>query len=116
MTQATSADRQAATAVETPPRVRPGYRGAPPRITREGARLASFVLVRVTGLLLTVLVLGHFALTHIVHDVADTNAAFIARRWGSALWLIWSTARPALRSRSTTTRPEPSAAADTDAS
>jgi succinate dehydrogenase / fumarate reductase membrane anchor subunit len=38
---------------------------------------------------LTVLVLGHFALTHIVNDVAETDAAFVARRWGSALWLIW---------------------------
>jgi succinate dehydrogenase hydrophobic anchor subunit len=72
-----------------PPRVRPGFRGAPPRSRRTGTRVASFVLVRVTGLLLTVLVLGHFALTHIVHDVAETDAAFVARRWGSVLWLVW---------------------------
>jgi len=34
-------------------------------------------------------VLGHFTLTHIVHDVADTNSAFVAKRWGSALWVAW---------------------------
>jgi succinate dehydrogenase hydrophobic anchor subunit len=39
--------------------------------------------------MLTVLVLGHFTLTHIVHDVADTDAAFVARRWGSVLWVVW---------------------------
>jgi succinate dehydrogenase hydrophobic anchor subunit len=45
--------------------------------------------MRATGLVLTVLVLGHFALTHIVNDVAETDAAFVARRWGSALWVTW---------------------------
>lgn len=55
--------------------------------TRE--RYLSWVLVRLTGLVLTVLVLGHFALTHIVTDVAETDAAFVERRWGSAFWLVW---------------------------
>jgi succinate dehydrogenase / fumarate reductase membrane anchor subunit len=71
------------------PSVRSSYQAAQPRQTRDGTRVASFVLVRLTGLMLTVLVLGHFTLTHIVHDVADTDAAFVARRWGSALWVIW---------------------------
>jgi succinate dehydrogenase / fumarate reductase membrane anchor subunit len=70
-------------------RVRPGYRGARPRVTAGAGRLAAFVLVRVTGLILTILVLGHFALTHVVNDVAETDAAFVARRWSSALWLAW---------------------------
>lgn len=60
-----------------------------PRSRGTRAHLLTWVLVRLTGLLLTVLVLGHFALTHIVHDVAETDAAFVARRWGSALWLAW---------------------------
>jgi succinate dehydrogenase hydrophobic anchor subunit len=71
------------------PAVRTGRRPAQPRRSRPNARTASFILVRVTGLALTVLVLGHFTLTHIVHDVADTNSAFVAKRWGSALWVIW---------------------------
>ena len=69
--------------------VRSGDRTAQPRPTRDRARLWSFVLVRLTGLLLTVLVLGHFGLTHIVNDVAETDSAFVARRWGSALWVTW---------------------------
>jgi succinate dehydrogenase membrane anchor subunit len=57
---------------------------------REGRhRLAAYLAIRLTGLLLAVLVLGHFALTHVVTDVADADAAFIARRWGAALWIAW---------------------------
>ena len=34
----------------------------------------------------------HFAITHIVHDVTDTKASFVARRWHNPLWRIfdWS--------------------------
>ncbi len=48
--------------------------------------------VRVTGLALAALVLGHFALTHIVTDVADTGVDFVADRLGSALYLAWDAA------------------------
>ena len=49
----------------------------------------SYVIIRVTGLMLAVLALGHFALTHIVNDVALTDASFIAKRWSSILWITW---------------------------
>jgi succinate dehydrogenase hydrophobic anchor subunit len=52
-------------------------------------RLATFVLIRTTAVLLAVLVLGHFAVTHVVTDVADTGSSFVLRRWSSALWLVW---------------------------
>lgn len=52
-------------------------------------RLVAFVVMRTTALLLAVLVLGHFALTHLVTDVADTDSAFVLRRWSSALWIAW---------------------------
>ena len=52
-------------------------------------RLAAYVLVRLTGLVLAVLVLGHFALTHVITDVAAADADFVARRWASALWVAW---------------------------
>ncbi|MGA7669995.1 MAG: hypothetical protein WBW04_06215 [Nitrolancea sp.] len=52
-------------------------------------RLLAWVLVRVTGVLLSVLVLGHFAMTHIITDVSDTGTSFIARRWASSVWLVW---------------------------
>ncbi|MQA81567.1 MAG: succinate dehydrogenase hydrophobic membrane anchor protein [Streptosporangiales bacterium] len=51
--------------------------------------VAGYLVVRVTGVLLAVLVTGHFAVTHIVDDVAETDASFVAVRWSSALWLVW---------------------------
>lgn len=52
-------------------------------------RLVAYLVVRLTGLLLAVLVVGHLLVTHVVTDVAGTNASFIAKRWGSAVWLTW---------------------------
>lgn len=52
-------------------------------------RLAAFLLMRVTAVALAVLVLGHFAVTHLVNDVAETGSNFVLRRWSSALWLAW---------------------------
>lgn len=60
-----------------------------PRSHRSRDRLVVYVTIRLTGLLLAVLVLGHFALTHIATDVAEADAGFIARRWSTALWMAW---------------------------
>lgn len=61
---------------------------ANPAPTRPGHR-GLYLTIRATGVLLAVLALGHYGLTHIVHDVAETDSAFIARRWSSALWILW---------------------------
>lgn len=50
------------------------------------------MLIRGTGLLLVVLALGHFALTHIITDVAATGGDFIGRRWANVGWVIWDAA------------------------
>jgi succinate dehydrogenase hydrophobic anchor subunit len=60
-----------------------------PRSRGGRARLVAYVTIRLTGLLLAVLVVGHFALTHVATDVAEADAAFIARRWSAALWIAW---------------------------
>lgn len=52
-------------------------------------RRSAYVLLRISGLLLTVLVLGHFLVTHVTTDVADTNSQFIDQRWASNLWVAW---------------------------
>ena len=78
------------TAAPTERRFRRGERwDVGPRTPGGRTRLAAYVTIRLTGLLLAVLVLGHFALTHVVTDVADADAGFIARRWGTALWIAW---------------------------
>jgi succinate dehydrogenase / fumarate reductase membrane anchor subunit len=66
----------------------PSYRAQPRKIDSRG-RIVAWVTVRVTGVLLSVLVLGHFGMTHILTDVSDTGTSFIARRWASLTWLIW---------------------------
>ena len=48
-----------------------------------------FALMRATAVMLAVLVLGHFAVTHLVTDVAATDSSFVLRRWSSALWIAW---------------------------
>lgn len=59
-----------------------------PRPSRLGQR-GLYLTIRVTGVLLAVLALGHYAMTHLVNDVAETDSAFVARRWSSALWIVW---------------------------
>ena len=54
-----------------------------------GISIRTRLVIRTTGVLLAVLALGHFAVTHIVNDVAATDSSFIARRWSSALWAVW---------------------------
>ena len=56
------------------------------------SRLLTFIVMRTTAVLLAVLVLGHFAVTHVVNDVASTGAGFALRRWSSALWIAWDAA------------------------
>jgi len=53
------------------------------------SRAFAYVALRVTGLVLSVLVLGHFAVTHFVTDVARDNSAFVARRLSSTIWIVW---------------------------
>lgn len=50
---------------------------------------AMWVAMRGTGVLLSVLVLGHLLFVHLLTDVSRTGAGFVARRWSSALWLTW---------------------------
>lgn len=76
------------------PQARPAAWQSPPRTPAEapadsGARLRDYVVLRLTGLMLTVLVLGHFVVTHFVTDVAHDDSAFVARRLSSAMWVAW---------------------------
>jgi succinate dehydrogenase / fumarate reductase membrane anchor subunit len=74
---------------------RPAAWELPPLVPEDdprARRLVDYVLLRATGVVLSVLVLGHFAVTHFVTDVADDDAAFVARRLSSALWVTWDSA------------------------
>jgi succinate dehydrogenase / fumarate reductase membrane anchor subunit len=73
---------------------RPAAWEAAPSPVREqrAPRLVDYVLLRLTGVLLSVLVLGHFVVTHFVTDVARDDSAFVARRLSSAVWIAWDSA------------------------
>jgi len=49
----------------------------------------SWYFMRISGLILLFLALGHFFTTHILHDVTSTNSAFIDGRWQNPLWRLY---------------------------
>lgn len=56
----------------------------------------SWFFMRVSGLVLLFLALLHFAITHIVNDVTETDARFVAQRWDNPLWRLFDWALLAL--------------------
>ena len=83
------------TATPPPP---PAPPAVPPQATR-GQRFQrrprqsfetwSWFFMRISGLALLFLALTHFALTHIVNDVVETDARFVAERWDNPLWRLF---------------------------
>lgn len=45
--------------------------------------------MRLSGLALVFLALLHFAITHVLNDVAHTDYNFVARRWHNPLWQLF---------------------------
>lgn len=64
---------------------------APPRRKRS-PEAWSWAFMRLSGLALVFLALVHFAITHIVNDVVETDYDFVAQRWDNPLWRLfdWS--------------------------
>jgi succinate dehydrogenase / fumarate reductase, membrane anchor subunit len=69
----------------------PGALAGTPRSRRpkQSFETWSWFFMRVSGLVLLFLALVHFALTHIVNDVVDTDAGFVFRRWDNPLWRLF---------------------------
>lgn len=76
-----------AIAVERPSPEAPSSR--PGRRPRQNFETWQWFFMRVSGLVLVFLALGHFTITHIINDVVDTDAAFVANRWDNPLWRIY---------------------------
>jgi succinate dehydrogenase membrane anchor subunit len=51
--------------------------------------LYSWYFLRLSGLLLIVLALGHFLLMHVVHSILEVDYAFAARRWAVPAWRVY---------------------------
>jgi succinate dehydrogenase / fumarate reductase membrane anchor subunit len=63
---------------------------------RQNFETWAWFFMRISGLVLLFLALVHFALTHIVNDVAETKFDFVARRWDNPLWRTFDWALLAL--------------------
>ncbi len=58
-----------------------------------GFELAAWYFMRISGLILVFLALGHLFITHIVNNVENVNYQFVADRWTNprtgVLWRLW---------------------------
>ena len=51
-----------------------------------GLELWSWLFMRISGLVLLVLALGHLVLMHLIHNVDEISYAFVASRYAGWLW------------------------------
>ena len=68
--------------------------GAYSRHVRPDTRPSSFQVwswffMRISGLILVFLALLHFSITHILNDVAETDAEFVMQRWDNPAWRVF---------------------------
>jgi succinate dehydrogenase / fumarate reductase membrane anchor subunit len=64
---------------------------APPRARRgSSAEMRAWLFLRVSGVLLVVVVLGHLLIVNLLGDgVQRVNFAFVAGRWSKPFWQLW---------------------------
>jgi succinate dehydrogenase / fumarate reductase membrane anchor subunit len=68
-----------------PPRSRPARAHLGPSAERR-----AWLFLRVSGVLLIVLVLGHLLIVNVLGDgVQRVNFAFVAGRWSKPFWQVW---------------------------
>ena len=58
-------------------------------MVRGNLEFYSWYFFRVSGLLLVVLALGHFAIMHVLHSILEIDYQFAARRWASPAWRVY---------------------------
>ena len=54
-----------------------------------GLELYAWFFMRVSGILLLLLALGHLVIMHLIHNVDEVNFAFVAGRWANPLWRLY---------------------------
>jgi succinate dehydrogenase / fumarate reductase membrane anchor subunit len=81
----------AVTSPSSRPTAAPGAQAGTARSRRpkQSFETWSWFFMRVSGLVLLFLALTHFALTHILNDVVETDAAFVFDRWDNPLWRLF---------------------------
>lgn len=51
-----------------------------------GFELKAWVFMRLSGLFLFVLALGHFAIMHLINDIQTVNYSFVVQRYAKTFW------------------------------
>jgi succinate dehydrogenase / fumarate reductase, membrane anchor subunit len=64
-------------------------RQAPRAIPRNTWGTISWLFMRFSALALIFLVLGHFAIQHVINDVHNLDLAFVQQRWTGPGWRIY---------------------------
>ncbi len=54
-----------------------------------GLELYAWLFMRVSGILLLLLALGHLTIMHLIHNVDEINFTFVAGRWANPLWRLY---------------------------
>ena len=54
-----------------------------------GLELYAWLFMRVSGIALLLLALGHLAIMHLINSVDEINFAFVAARWANPLWRLY---------------------------
>lgn len=54
-----------------------------------GLELYAWLFMRVSGVLLLLLAVGHLAIMHILNSVDTINYAFVVARWANPLWRLY---------------------------
>lgn len=62
-----------------------------PRPSGSNFELVSWLFMRVSGLFLVFLALGHLAIMHLIHGVEQVNYDFVAARLAGPLGAVWRT-------------------------
>jgi len=71
-----------------PPRGSLGYKGRDR--PAGGFELWSWLFMRISGIVLLVLAVGHVLIMHVLDDGVDrVDFGFVAARWGSPFWRSW---------------------------
>ncbi len=68
----------------------PAQQASPDRPAgRRSAEAWSWAFMRLSGLALVFLALVHFAITHVINDVVETDYDFVAERWHNPAWRLF---------------------------
>ena len=72
----------------TPQGSRPTPAGRPAP-TASAFELFAWIFMRVSGVILLLLALGHLVIMHLINNVGNINYKFVAGRWSGEMGLFW---------------------------